>query len=237
MYQNIKCLVELHENARKIEIKQYSKDGRLHSVVLNRRFSIHTEKGDKITDEDICGTCIIQYDKYNQVLSSIERRNDGFYSVKVFTYDKKLLISTISCMIMPSNGELYFMTCENKYDEDDRLIEQVERNASRVGGKCFGETRTIFEYRSYGVFEKSWEFSGVIGEDGTQNVRRQHNIAGERYSVRRYSYEPGKGPIQQFDEFEDEESLGYIVKLKKQPSITFRIYKNSWKMPTVEYGK
>ena len=84
---------------------------------------------------------------------------------------------------------------------------------------------------------KQWEFSGVIGEDGTQNVRRQHNIAGERYSGRRYSYEPGKGPIQQFDEFEDEESLSYIVKLKKQPSITFRIYKNSWKIPTVEYGK
>ena len=237
MYQNIKYLVELHDNARKIEIKQYSKDGRLQSVVLNRRFSILAEKGDKITDEDIYGTCIVQYDKYNQVLSSIERRNDGLYSAKVYIYDKKLLVSSISCMIMPSNGELYFMISENKYDVDDQLIEQVEKNASRVGGKCFGETRTIFEYRSYGVFEKSWEFSGVIGEDGAQKVRRQHNIAGERYSGRRYSYDPGKGPIQRFDEFEDEESLGYIVKLKRQPSITFRIYKNSWKMPTVECGK
>ena len=50
-------------------------------------------------------------------------------------------------------------------------------------------------------------------------------------------YDTGKGPIQRFEEFEDEESLGYIVKLKRQPSITFRIYKNSWKMPTVEYNK
>lgn len=234
MYKNI---VELYDNARKLEIKQYTKDGRLHSVILNRRFSVLTEKGEMIADEDICGTCIIQYDKYNQVLSSIERRNDGFYSAKVFKYDKKLLVSSISCMIMPSNGELYFMTSENKYDEDDRLIEQVERNASRVGGKYFSEMRTVLEYRSYGVFEKSWDFSGVIDKDGSQKVRRQHNIAGDRYSGRRYNYESGKGPIQRFDEFEDEESLGYIVKLKKQPSITFRIYKNSWKMPTVEYSK
>ena len=237
MYQNIKYLVELHDNARKIEIKQYSKDGRLQSVVLNRRFSILAEKGDKITDEDIYGICIVQYDKYNQVLSSIERRNDGYYSAKVFTYDKKLLVSSLSCMIMPSYGELHFMSTESRYDEDDRLIEQIERAVSRVGGKCFSEMRAVFEYRSYGVFEKSWDFSGVISEDGSQKVRRQHNIAGGRYSGRRYSYEPGKGPIQRFDEFEDEESLGYIVKLKKQPSITFRIHKNSWKMPTVEYSK
>ena len=237
MYQNIKYLVELHDNARKIEIKQYSKDGRLQSVVLNRRFSILAEKGDKITDEDIYGICIVQYDKYNQVLSSIERRNDGYYSAKVFTYDKKLLVSSLSCMIMPSYGELHFMSIESRYDEDDRLIEQIERAVSRVGGKCFSEMRAVFEYRSYGVFEKSWDFSGVISEDGSQKVRRQHNIAGGRYSGRRYSYEPGKGPIQRFDEFEDEESLGYIVKLKKQPSITFRIHKNSWKMPTVEYSK
>ena len=234
MYKNI---VELYDNARKVEIKQYTKDGRLHSVILNRRFSVLTEKGEMIADEDICGTCIIQCDKYNQVLSSIERRNDGFYSAKVFTYDKKLLVSSISCMIMPSNGELYFMTSENKYDEDDRLIEQVEKNASRVGGKYFSETSKVLEYRSYDMFEKSWEFSGVIGKDGSQKVRRQHNIAGERYSGKRYNYDTGKGPIQRFDEFEDEESLGYIVKLKKRPSITFRIYKNSWKMPTVECGK
>ena len=76
-----------------------------------------------------------------------------------------------------------------------------------------------------------------MGEDGTQNVRRQYFVVGERYSGKRYNYDTGKGPIQRFDEFEDEESLGYIVKLKKQPSITFHIYKNSWKMPTVEYGK
>ena len=103
MYLNIKCLVELQDNARKIQIKQYTKDERLHSAGLNRCFSILTEKGNKITDEDI--------------------------------------------------------------------------------------------------------------------------------------YDTGKGPIQRFEEFEDEESLGYIVKLKRQPSITFRIYKNSWKMPTVEYSK
>lgn len=234
MYKNI---VELYDNARKVEIKQYTKDGRLHSVILNRRFSVLTEKGEMIADEDICGTCIIQYDKYNQVLSSIERRNDGFYSAKVFTYDKKLLVSSLSCMIMPSYGELHFMSTESRYDEDDRLIEQIERAVSRVGGKCFSEMRAVFEYRSYGVFEKSWDFSGVISEDGSQKVRRQHNIAGRRYSGRRYNYEPGKGPIQRFDEFEDDESLGYIVKLKKQPAITFRIYKNSWKMATVEYDE
>ena len=49
MYKNI---VELYDNARKVEIKQYTKDGRLHSVILNRRFSVLTEKGEMIADED-----------------------------------------------------------------------------------------------------------------------------------------------------------------------------------------
>ena len=212
-------------------------DSSINSVVLNRLLVIISEKGVAISDEDAYGLCIIQIDKYHQILSSIERRNDGYYSANVFTYDKKLLLSSLSCMIMPSNGELHFMISENKYDEDERLTEQIEQAASRVGGKCFSEMRTVFEYRSYGVFEKSWDFSGVISEDGIQKVRRQHNIAGDRYSGRRYNYEPGKGPIERFDEFEDEESLGYIVKIKRQPTITFRIYKNSWKMPNVEYDK
>ena len=237
MYSDVKEFIDLHDDTRKIEIKQYTADGRIHSVVLSRLLVIISEKGEAISDEDAYGLCIIQIDKYHQILSSIEKRKDGYYSAKVFTYDKKLLVSSLSCMIMPSYGELHFMSTESRYDEDDRLIEQIERAVSRVGGKCFSEMRAVFEYRSYGVFEKSWDFSGVISEDGSQKVRRQHNIAGGRYSGRRYSYEPGKGPIQRFDEFEDEESLGYIVKLKKQPSITFRIYKNSWKMPTVEYGK
>lgn len=237
MYNDVKKFIELHDNTRRIEIKQYAIDGRIHSVVLSRLLVIISEKGGPISDKDVYGLCIIQIDKYHQILSSIERRKDGYYSAKAFRYDKKLLLSSLSCMIMPSNGELHFMTSESKYDEDERLIEQIESAASRVGGKCFSEMRTVFEYRSYGVFEKSWDFSGVIGEDGSQKVRRQHNIAGDRYSGRRYSYEPGKGPIQRFDEFEDEESLGYIVKLKRQPAITFRIYKNSWKMPTVEYDK
>ena len=237
MYSDVKELIDLHDDTTKIEIKQYTADGRIRSVVLSRLLVIISEKGETISDEDVYGLCIIQVDKYHQILSSIERRNDGYYSANVFTYDKKLLLSSLSCMIMPSNGELHFMTSENKYDEDDRPIEQIERAASRVGGKCFSEMRTVFEYRSYGVFEKSWDFSGVIDKDGGQKVRRQHNIAGERYSGRRYSYEPGKGPIQRFDEFEDEESLGYIVKIKSQPAITFRIYKNSWKIPTVEYDK
>lgn len=237
MHNDVKRLVELHDKTKKIEIKQYTIDGRIHSVVLSRLLVVVSEKGTVITDEDVYGICIIQFDKYHQILSSIERRNDGYYSSKAFRYDKKLLLSSLSCMIMPSNGELHFMTSESKYDEDERLIEQIERAASRVDGKCFSEMRTVFEYRSYGVFEKSWDFSGVISEDDSQKVRRQHNIAGGRYSGRRYNYEPGKGPIQRFDEFEDEESLGYIVKLKRQPAITFRIYKNSWKMPTVEYDK
>lgn len=237
MYSDVKEFIDLHDDTRKIEIKQYTADGRIHSVVLSRLLVIISEKGEAISDEDAYGLCIIQIDKYHQILSSIEKRKDGYYSAKVFTYDKKLLVSSLSCMIMPSYGELHFMSTESRYDEDDRLIEQIERAVSRVGGKCFSEMRAVFEYRSYGVFEKSWDFSGVISEDGSQKVRRQHNIAGGRYSGRRYSYEPGKGPIQRFDEFEDEESLGYIVKLKKQPSITFRIHKNSWKMPTVEYSK
>lgn len=237
MYSDVKEFIDLHDDTRKIEIKQYTADGRVHSVVLSRLLVIISEKGEAISDEDAYGLCIIQIDKYHQILSSIEKRKDGYYSAKVFTYDKKLLVSSLSCMIMPSYGELHFMSTESRYDEDDRLIEQIERAVSRVGGKCFSEMRAVFEYRSYGVFEKSWDFSGVISEDGSQKVRRQHNIAGGRYSGRRYSYEPGKGPIQRFDEFEDEESLGYIVKLKKQPSITFRIHKNSWKMPTVEYSK
>lgn len=237
MYSDVKEFIDLHDDTRKIEIKQYTADGRIHSVVLSRLLVIISEKGEAISDEDAYGLCIIQIDKYHQILSSIEKRKDGYYSAKVFTYDKKLLVSSLSCMIMPSYGELHFMSTESRYDEDDRLIEQIERAVSRVGGKCFSEMRAVFEYRSYGVFEKSWDFSGVISEDGSQKVRRQHNIAGGRYSGRRYSYEPGKGPIQRFDEFEDEESLGYIVKLKKQPSITFRIHKNSWKMPTVEYDK
>lgn len=237
MYSDVKEFIDLHDDTRKIEIKQYTADGRVHSVVLSRLLVIISEKGEAISDEDAYGLCIIQIDKYHQILSSIEKRKDGYYSAKVFTYDKKLLVSSLSCMIMPSYGELHFMSTESRYDEDDRLIEQIERAVSRVGGKCFSEMLAVFEYRSYGVFEKSWDFSGVISEDGSQKVRRQHNIAGGRYSGRRYSYEPGKGPIQRFDEFEDEESLGYIVKLKKQPSITFRIHKNSWKMPTVEYSK
>ena len=53
MYKNI---VELYDNARKVEIKQYTKDERLHSAGLNRCFSILTEKGNKITDEDIYDT-------------------------------------------------------------------------------------------------------------------------------------------------------------------------------------
>lgn len=237
MYSDVKEFIDLHDDTRKIEIKQYTADGRIHSVVLSRLLVIISEKGEAISDEDAYGLCIIQIDKYHQILSSIEKRKDGYYSAKVFTYDKKLLVSSLSCMIMPSYGELHFMSTESRYDEDDRLIEQIERAVSRVGGKCFSEMRAVFEYRSYGVFEKSWDFSGVISEDGSQKVRRQHNIAGGRYSGRRYSYEPGKGPIQRFDEFEDEESLGYIVKLKKQPAITFRIYKNSWKIPNVEYEK
>ena len=237
MYSDVKELIDLHDDTRKIEIKQYTADGRIHSVVLNRLLVIISEKGVAISDEDAYGLCIIQIDKYHQILSSIERRNDGYYSANVFTYDKKILLSSISCMIMPSNGELHFMISENKYDEDERLTEQIEQAASRVGGKCFSEMRTVFEYRSYGVFEKSWDFSGVISEDGSQKVRRQHNIAGDRYSGRRYNYEPGKGPIERFDEFEDEESLGYIVKIKRQSAITFCIYKNSWKNPTVKYDK
>ena len=237
MYSDVKELIDLHDDTRKIEIKQYTADGRIHSVVLSRLSVIISEKGVAISDEDAYGLCIIQIDKYHQILSSIERRNDGYYSANVFTYDKKLLLSSLSCMIMPSNGELHFMISENKYDEDERLTEQIERTVSRVGGKCFSEMRTVFEYRSYGVFEKSWDFSGVIDKDGSQKVRRQHNIAGDRYSGRRYSYESGKGPIQRFDEFEEEESIGYIVKIKRQPAITFCIYKNSWKMPTVEYDK
>ena len=237
MYSDVKEFIDLHDDTRKIEIKQYTADGRIHSVVLSRLLAIISEKGEAISDEDAYGLCIIQIDKYHQILSSIERRNDGYYSANVFTYDKKLLLSSLSCMIMPSNGELHFMISENKYDEDERLTEQIEQAASRVGGKCFSEMRTVFEYRSYGVFEKSWDFSGVISEDGSQKVRRQHNIAGDRYSGRRYNYEPGKGPLERFDEFEDEESLGYIVKIKRQSAITFCIYKNSWKMPTVEYDK
>ena len=237
MYSYIKQLVELSDSARRHEIKRYTIDGKVHSVILSRLFMVLSEKGENIAEEEVNGICISQFDKYHQILSSIDRRKDGHHSARVFTYDKKLLVGSISCMIMPSDGDLFFAVKENKYDEEDRLIEQTERSVSRVGGKCFSENRAVYEYSSYGVFEKSWEFSGLINENGGQSVIRQHNIAGERYSGRRYSYEPGKGPIQRFEEFEDEESLGYIVKLKRQPSITFRIHKNSWKMPTVECEK
>lgn len=226
--------VDLLPETTKIEIKTYSIDGLAHSLIFTRMMKLISEKGNRISDEAIDGSCISQHDKKGRCLCYVDRRVDGHYAAQYTLYEKKLPVRTLSCLYEPSNEELQFHISENIYDEKGRLTEQCERAVSRAGGKYYSEMRTVFDHQPEDEKEESWDLGVLIRADGTQDVKRLHCIGKDKFSRKNRCYKLGDGLIDQFDEIDDDQSLGYIIRFKKKPSMLFKIDKDGWKLPIIE---